>query len=594
MAIATAVSLFASPLGSVYVRAEMPESNETQDDDGLTQEQANELEMLNYITVLTQEINASSNSRVYMEEAYSNLINNTYPNAVNDETLSYMTGLLDTMEHYRMIDVKRERLHYIYEQSQAEAIRSAIPNPMGLISAVHSFDPIKLVTSVVYMAVDSATSYNAYTSEIEKEYLQDGWTLDDEEAAALHESRKGAFTYMIRMVNDNNLPGDLTLTESTVKDFVDFKKDTVTGRIRSLESSQKVYASYGGYWLILSESYYQNKNYKKCIEALDHYESIGTRILRKDFDYANILPLAIAAAKETMSIKDYAPYASARVQAIVDNTNYDDWALRYFGAQTYVDLYAETKDKAYLEKAYEIVVDNINYLKKEQLAQNEAYSTPIKELEKEEPKKPTKEQKEEIKNYNKMIKEARDIELPPVYEPLVLNCELLFALADEMKIDSAKKNEIDGILHPSGKPIILVKPIDDEFRFAKSSDTSKATCSISSSGISIPAAFVTKDSVIKVTVYNSDGSNAGEITDWTIKEVTRENDKDITTHKALYISDTFKKFNFVPDQKVVIDVVCWEGLEVSYQFVYYTEGTKNQWYDYGKVWEKSIKFVTGK
>ena len=36
------------------------------------------------------------------------------------------------MEKYRMIDVKRERLQYIYEQNQAQAIRAAIPNPMGL------------------------------------------------------------------------------------------------------------------------------------------------------------------------------------------------------------------------------------------------------------------------------------------------------------------------------------------------------------------------------------------------------------------------------------------------------------------------------
>ena len=45
----------------------------------LTDEQANAIAMLNYITVLTQGINASKNSRLYMEEAYSSLVNNTYP-----------------------------------------------------------------------------------------------------------------------------------------------------------------------------------------------------------------------------------------------------------------------------------------------------------------------------------------------------------------------------------------------------------------------------------------------------------------------------------------------------------------------------------
>lgn len=89
----------------------------------LSEEQTNAIAMLNYITVLTQDVNASKNSRLYMEEAYSSLINNTYPSAVDSRTLSQLTSLLDVMEGYRMIAVKRDRLQYIYEQNQAQAIR---------------------------------------------------------------------------------------------------------------------------------------------------------------------------------------------------------------------------------------------------------------------------------------------------------------------------------------------------------------------------------------------------------------------------------------------------------------------------------------
>ena len=177
------MSLFAGAAGSSFAESS-----------ALTDEQRNAIAMLNYMTVLTQETNASKNSRLYMEQAYSSLINNTYPNAVDSRTLSQMTGLLDTMEKYRMVNVKRERLQYIYEQNQAQAIRAAVPNPMGLLSSVHSLTPARLVASIVYMAVDSYTSYTAYTAEADMQYLKDGWALDDEEAAALHESRKGAFS----------------------------------------------------------------------------------------------------------------------------------------------------------------------------------------------------------------------------------------------------------------------------------------------------------------------------------------------------------------------------------------------------------------
>ena len=146
----------------------------------LDTEQKNAIAMLNYLTVLTQETNASKNSRMFMEQAYSSLINNTYPNSVDSRTLNQMTGLLDTMERYRMLSVKRDRLQFIYEQNQAQAIRAAMPNPVALLSSVHSLTPARLVASIVYMAVDSYTSYTAYTAEAELQALKDGWELDDE------------------------------------------------------------------------------------------------------------------------------------------------------------------------------------------------------------------------------------------------------------------------------------------------------------------------------------------------------------------------------------------------------------------------------
>ena len=299
------VSISAGLLCGVTVYAEEPE---------LTSEQQNALAMLNYITVLTQEINASKNSRVYMEEAYSTLINNTYPNAVDSRTLNQMTGLLDTMENYRMVNVKRERLQYVYEQSQAQAIRAAIPNPLGLISTVHSFNPAKLVASIVYMAIDSYASYTAYTAAAEQQFLKDGWALDDEEAKVLHESRKGTFSYMVKMVNDNNLPGDLTLTEDTVSEFVRYKNNSnLVSRIQFLESNKRTYQSYGGYWLALADSYYNIGDYQKCVDAVTTYEQMGTRIFRRDYELAKVLPLAesgrIAPEMDLISVDLPAPFS---------------------------------------------------------------------------------------------------------------------------------------------------------------------------------------------------------------------------------------------------------------------------------------------
>lgn len=554
----------------------------------LSSEQSNAIAMLNHMTVLTQEINASKNSRVYMEEAYSSLINNTYPNAVDSRTLGQMTGLLDTMENYRMIGVKRDRLQLIYEQSQAQAIRAAIPNPLGLISTVHSFDPVKLVASIAYMAVDSYTSYTAYTAEAEQQYLKDGWALDDDEASVLHESRKGTFSYMVQMVNDYDLPGDLTLTEDTVDEFVSWKNnDNIVSRIQFLESNKATYQSYGGYWLTLADSYYSDGEYQKCLEAIETYEAMGTRIFRRDYELARILPLAVAAAKETFDAEEYSSFASEHAQTIVNNTDHDDWALRYFAAQTLVDLYAETQDDEFVQQAYKIVLDNVNYLVAEQQSMNATYLAPV--VQEKAPKDADKEEKKQIENYNKMLKETRKTEMPPIYEPLRLNCDLLFALADEMKLSDTEKIKIDKMLHPNDASLFLTEGLDKLYWFEATAEDSEEEepigCDFGGNVIILPTALLTKDATITVTIEEPEGAEPVVIDDWEIDKTARGTEDDISTFETAFTSKLAKDYSWKPDSSVSIDVVVMEDADLTYHFEYKTEGTKKEWYDYFKVWE---------
>ena len=581
LAILLASSLAVGCMAPHYANAETTE---------LTAEQDNAIAMLNYITVLTQDINASKNSRVYMEEAYSSLINNTYPNAVDSRTLSQMTGLLDTMENYSMIGVKRDRLQLIYEQSQAQAIRSAIPNPLGLISTVHSFDPVKLVASVVYMAVDSYTSYTAYNASVEQQYLKDGWALDDDEAKVLHESRKGTFSYMVQMVNDYDLPGDLTLTEDTVDEFVSWKNnDNIVSRIQFFESNKGTYQSYGGYWLTLADSYYNNGDYEKCLEAVEEYEKLGTRIFRRDYELAKVLPLAIAAAKEVYEIDEYAPYAAEKSQIIISNTDHDDWALRYFAAQTLVDLYAETEEDAYLQDAYKIVLDNVNYLVAEQQSMNDTYLSPVKE--EKAPKDASKDEKKQIEKYNKMLKETRKTEMPPVYEPLRLNCDLLFALADEMSLSDSEKTKIDKMLHPNNEPLFLTKGLDELYWFTVPSEEENSDeeevdiCEFGGNVLILPTYLLTNDAVVTVSVTEPDEDEPIVFNDWIIDKTARGTEGELSSFETAFTSETSQDYTWEPDSKVLIDVIAMDGIDISYHYEFETLGTKKEWYDYLKIWE---------
>jgi len=435
--------------------------NQTEQTEELDEAQKNSISMLNYLAALTQEVNSSNDSRMYLENVYSSLISNTYPNAVDKQTQTQITSLLDTIEGYRMVNVKRERLQYVYDQNKAQALRAALPNATGLLSTVASLNWIKLATSVAYMAVDSVTSYNSYNSQLDMKYLQDQWDLDDEESEVLHTIRKEAFTYMLNIVRDYNLPGDLALSEEAINEFVKAENNNnIVSRIQFLESNKKTYKAFGYYWIVLAKSYFENGDYADCISAIDTFEETQSRIFRKDYEYATVLPLGIAAAKETLSGKQYIEQVDHYANALAENISNTDWSSRYFLSQTYVDLYSKTKDEKYLDKAYEEIKNNVNYLKDEQKNLNNHYLSKV--VEEKIPDKATKVQKEDIKSYNKLLKESRKTELPPVYEPLLINCDLLFNLAEQKKISDSEKKKIEGILRGDGTALFLNDALENK------------------------------------------------------------------------------------------------------------------------------------
>ncbi|MCM1122601.1 MAG: hypothetical protein NC416_08460 [Eubacterium sp.] len=425
-----------------------------EEDETLTETQRNSINMLNYMTVLTQEINEAKGNQIFLESVYSSLVNDVYPNAVDTKTQAQITSLMDTIDGYRMITVKRDRLEYIYEQNCAQALRQAIPNPVGLLSVVQSGSALKSAASVLYMTVDFVSSYKSTTSQADLQFLQNSWELDDEESAELHSSTKNALSYMFNMVRDYDLPGDHALNQESVESFVLWsnKPDSqLVSKIAWLESHQDTYKEFGLYWLEIAKDYYNANEYEKCLAAINQYKAVSTRIFRKDIDYATVLPMAIISAKETKGESDYVKMTDQYCAEILTNTKDADWSLKYFVAQAYLDLYAITKESLYLDKAYKIALDNVIILVDEQRALNDSYLAEIQEEKAD--KDATKREKKEVKEYNKLIKEERKVALPPVSEALYLNCDLLFALAEKRNISSAERSKISSILHENGDSI---------------------------------------------------------------------------------------------------------------------------------------------
>ena len=551
-------------------------------------EQMNSYSMMNYLAITAEEIRKSRDNRLILDDIYTELLNDINPGAIDDRTQEHMQNLRDIINQYISISTKKERLQYIYNQNKAAAFRSAIPNPISILSMTNSYDWKKLALAATYSIVDSVVNYKNASDSADNEYLMSGWDLDDEELATIQKNRDRAFDYMVDMVQEYHLDGMQTLNEKAIENFVEICEiESAPEEIKRLEKEEDTYQLLGNYWLEKADCYFEYGQYKECLECVEKYNELSTGIYRKDTRYLKILPKAIASAQELYTGSQYTQAVSKYVEDIESNISSDDWSSRYYAAQIYLDLYAKTNNQNYIDNAYGNVSDNVTSLLGEQRKLNNQYLNGIVEEtvtepdyrymtedEKKTKEKEYKEEKERVKNYNKALKEERKTELPHLYEPLILNCELLFDLAEQKDISGTEKKNIEDILKTSTNGIFISKPINDFYSFTKTPDD--YSINISKDKIEIPADLLTAESAISAVIEEKDNSKT-EIDDIAVTKVERKGDT-VDTFVSELSSKKFKKYKWTPDSKITVTITYKDAYNKDIQLQYEVKKLEEHWY----------------
>ena len=494
----------------------------------LSNEQKNSIAWLNYLAMVSQEIISYSHNKVYLDEIYSELIDNTKPQNIDKNTSECINKFLDSIQKYRMIEKDKERLKYIYDKKKVGQIKNSIPDKKLLFKSLKNIKKgnlVELVGTAVYTAVNTIENNISFENETELEYLRNNWELDDEADTNLHEIRKEYFNYMVDMSRKNKSIGDLTLNEETIKKFVEYKNnDNLSQQIQLLENNKDTYKYFGSYWLLLAECYYKNKEYQKCLDCIDEYENLGCDIFRKDYDFAKTLTLAIASAAEIQPENTYINTAERYLKLMNDNVKDDEWELKYFEAVTYIDLYSRIEKTEYVKSMYEIIKNNIIYLASEQKKLNEDY----------------------------LKKEKRKTGLPQIYEPLALNCDLLFSVADKMNLSQKEKEKVNEILAVnSDNPVFWTEPVRNKFSFSPSK-TIADNAKFNHDRIILPVSIVSENSKIKVTVTRGDNIKVYE--DWKVTEIKRSDDN-FSSFTVKYESDEADFCHYQRDSVVKVEIL---------------------------------------
>ncbi len=557
------------------------------EEERIRNEQMNSFSMLYYLAITAEEIRTSRENRLILEDIYTSLLNDINPGAIDEITQDHLKNLRDLIKQYINISTKRERLQFIYNQNKATAIRSAVPNPLAILSVTNSFDWKKLAVSVAYTAVDSYNNYKKSSEGAENAFIMSGWELDDEEEETIRKNRDRVFDYMVDIVQKYNLDGLLTLNEKAIEDFAKICDiESIPERIKRLEAEERTYKLLGNYWLELANCYFETDKYRQCLDCVEKYNELSTGIYRKDFNYVKILPKAIASAEAIYSGNKYITVMKGYADDIIKNTSTTDWAVRYYAAQTYLSLYSKTKSKEYLETAYGIIFDNVTVLLSEQRKLNSIFLNDVVEVTISEPDyrylsdKEKKEKMDEYKTekklaqeYNKNQKEIRETELPQLYEPLILNCELLFALADEMELSAEEKNNIEAILQTNSNGIFISRPINDAYSFSKKNKFFY-NAEISKDEIRIPANLLTSESRISIMI--SEGGSWIVFDDASVSKVERKGST-IDAFTAVVTSSKWKNYKWTANSKITIRITYTDACDKSIDLDYEVMTFQSHW-----------------
>jgi len=140
------------------------------------------------------------------------------------------------------------------------------------------------------------------------------------------------------------------------------------------------------------------------------------------------------------------------------------------------------------------------------------------EKEKEDAKKEYEAELKRVKEYYKALKETRKTELPSLYEPLIVNCELLFALAEKKNLSKEDKIEIESILSTASNGTFMVNPINDAYSFSSKGDS--YSIEFTKDDMIIPVTLLTAESEITVTV--SENGSSKKFDDCVVTKVERK------------------------------------------------------------------------
>lgn len=314
----------------------------------------------------------SSNNRIVLSELS---LRDLIPTA-NASTKNYYLSFNERIQSLQLIDIKRERLKYIYNENKKNALLALAPNALSVATMAITTgftNPLGAIISVVGAVTSSATSYLSARSQANMENLKGQWELDDTEMEILNRLGMEIYEYKCQIALDYEVPVEMTLSTKDLEAFVDYSNDRdPVIRMIKLQNLDTRLEILPDYWRELALTAYELGYYEDTLSYIEKFEEIYCPIIYHDTDYAKLLMVKCDCLNSLNNPSKYELLPLIANQ-LLHNIETDDWETQFFVLALYTDLYNQTKDLSYLNSAIKLYPSVIIQLGNEYSKNLESY-----------------------------------------------------------------------------------------------------------------------------------------------------------------------------------------------------------------------------
>lgn len=274
----------------------------------------------------------------------------------NELTTPYINQFRNVIKENKIINAKRERLDYLYQQKKNMTVAALVPNALNLINTtINIKDPLKGLIAIAGTAVSSVTNYLTVSQQNELALIQSQWELDDQQVNIIEQLCENLRTYISSMCDKYGFSNEQFSSTNTLREFIKVLSD-YAGEENASERFTKINRNqfrnelsiYPEYWAELAIASYQIGDYGYSLECIDEYDDLYVATKFHDAQRATILQIKAYCILETVqdSAEKYIKLVKIadEICKVMPST---DWVSEYFCVELYRKILEKAEDSSF-------------------------------------------------------------------------------------------------------------------------------------------------------------------------------------------------------------------------------------------------------